>query len=63
MPECTTHHHACACREAMFKELDRLYEEIVGHDDGWLEYKLSMEQLTEIYTLREKLGLDKGGDA
>ena len=56
MPECTTHHYACDCREAMLKELVKLYSDIVD-DDGWLEYNVSLEQIQAIYKIREALGL------
>lgn len=28
-PPCTTHHFACACREARFKRMEKLLEEVL----------------------------------
>ena len=53
--ECTTHHHACACREAKFAELEKeqvkLLDIIVSQRDYIAEldkeYRAAMENLNE----------------
>ena len=52
---CTTHHHACACREAKFARIEadrdkwkRMYETVVVKDEG-------MELYAEIDRLRSLL--------
>jgi len=34
MKECTTHHHACACREAYFAEIERENEAMLDGIDN-----------------------------
>ena len=52
---CTTHHHACDCREAKFAELEadrdkykRLYEQACVKDEG-------MQLYAEIDRLKERI--------
>ena len=44
--DCTTHHHACACRESHFRRLQQ--------DNSWAEEKLSGMAI-ELAELREAL--------
>lgn len=50
-----THHFACTCREAMFKELDRLYRQIMNREPH-SEHIVVFNRIVE---LREALGLTK----
>lgn len=34
MKECISHHHACDCREAMFKELVETFDDLLFECDG-----------------------------
>jgi len=52
---CTSHHYACDCREAMFKELDRLYRQIMNREPH-SEHIVVFHRIVE---LREALGLTK----
>jgi hypothetical protein len=55
---CTTHHYACDCREAMFKELDKRWSDAWGYSVQCLDQEdFALENLAEIRKLREALGL------
>jgi hypothetical protein len=50
---CTTHHHACDCREAKFAELERELAELTKDRDGWREcarqYSFDLGRLQDDY--------------
>ena len=47
MTNCTTHHHACDCREAMFSEMLSLARDLMKYDDILRSYAGPYDRLCD----------------